>query len=769
MANLEFCDKHNMVAYLQKSEGSEGFHQIIDFLNTSHIKYALTENPTIYVSFIKQFWRTATASTSADGEVELTGTIDGQVKTITEASLRRHLKLEDNGGVTTLPYSEIFEQLALIGYATDSDKLTFQKGHFSFQWRFLIHTILHYLSPKKTAWEQFSSNIATDIICLATNETYNFSKMIFDAMIKYVDSTHKFLMYPRFIQICLNMQKIHLQPHSITYAAHSLINKVFSNMKRVSRGYSEIDIPLFPTMINLPSSSLSPSKITSSLSLSPQHTPVSTPSTSQPPNTQPTPDTEEAVPMPHKSPLQSVHSLGRDKGSLSLHELTVLCTSLTKKVEGLESELKQTKQTYNAAFIKLIKRVKRLEQTIKTSKARRKAKIVQKDADIQIRTSDDTEVLLEEEEPTELVEDQGSGEKGEKEVTTPVNFQTYIRRRREVSTGSERVSTASRLDSTTNTASEIGSTASEKRKDKGKGIMTEPEPEKKTKLQQRQERASLEAAIRLEEQFNEEERQRIARDAEIAKQLQEEINKAGQERVVAEDDQAHVIDWNDPSVIRYHALQNRPRSVAEVRKNMCTYLKNQGGYKLSDFKGMSYEDIRPIFEKCQFRQTDEEPKTDELSQEQLNQMIIIVPEEGMHSRKSHRGVSGLTKDKEKELWVELKMLFEPDEENLLKLQRYMHDPLKWWLYDTCVVYHVSTERGQNIFMMVEKDYPLTKGLAALMLCNKLRVDQHSEMADELLTKIFNISNRPGAVMKFERIHSREEIEDFIQRNLRFKG
>ncbi|GJX44483.1 hypothetical protein Tco_0261159, partial [Tanacetum coccineum] len=114
MANLEFYDKHNMVAYLEKSEGSEGFHQIIDFLNASHIKYALTENPTIYVSFIKQFWRTATARTRANEEVELFATIDGQVKTLTEASLRRHLKLEYNGGVTTLPNSEIFEHLALM-------------------------------------------------------------------------------------------------------------------------------------------------------------------------------------------------------------------------------------------------------------------------------------------------------------------------------------------------------------------------------------------------------------------------------------------------------------------------------------------------------------------------------------------------------------------------------------------------------------------------------------------------------------------------------
>ncbi|GJT84781.1 hypothetical protein Tco_1066498 [Tanacetum coccineum] len=118
MATLEFCDKHNMVAYLEKPEGSAEFHQIIDFLTASHIHYALTENPTIYASFIKQFWTTATASTNVNGEVELTASIDGQAKTITEASLRRHLKLEDNGGITSLPNTEIFEQLALMGFNT---------------------------------------------------------------------------------------------------------------------------------------------------------------------------------------------------------------------------------------------------------------------------------------------------------------------------------------------------------------------------------------------------------------------------------------------------------------------------------------------------------------------------------------------------------------------------------------------------------------------------------------------------------------------------
>ncbi|GJS62563.1 ribonuclease H-like domain-containing protein [Tanacetum coccineum] len=105
-----------MVAYLQKPEGSEAFHKIMDFLNTSHIKYALIENPKIYISLIQQFWGTTTARTTDDGEVEITASIDGQVKTITEASLRRHLKLEDSDGITSLPNTEIFEQLALIGF-----------------------------------------------------------------------------------------------------------------------------------------------------------------------------------------------------------------------------------------------------------------------------------------------------------------------------------------------------------------------------------------------------------------------------------------------------------------------------------------------------------------------------------------------------------------------------------------------------------------------------------------------------------------------------
>ncbi|GJS53206.1 ribonuclease H-like domain-containing protein [Tanacetum coccineum] len=344
-------------------------------VNTARVKNTTARDRAVDKNIEYLFWETAYASTSENEEIEITPTIDGRVKTINEASIRRHLKLEDLDGIPTLHKVEIFEQLALMGYASDSDKLTFQKGHFSPQWRFLIHTILHFLSPKKTAWEQFSSNIATAIICLATNRNFNFSKMIFKAMLTAPES--------------------------------------------------------------------SPSRIISSPSLSPQtHL-----STSQQPPTPPFMHTihneGEPVAMPHDSSHPRVLSLGSDESSLALDELMVLCITLSKKVKDLQNDLKQTKLTYGAAYTKLILRVKKLEhkgriiaeidQNPSISLVQDEGtSLIQEDVETQGRTSADTEILLDQEEPTKLVEDLGSGEKGEKEISTaevPVSTASAILRR----------------------------------------------------------------------------------------------------------------------------------------------------------------------------------------------------------------------------------------------------------------------------------------------------------------------------------------------------
>ncbi|GKC24509.1 hypothetical protein Tco_1026659 [Tanacetum coccineum] len=74
------------------------------------------ERATTTASSLEVEQNSAIASINANGQVELTARIDGQEKIITEASLRRHLKLEENGAIITLPNIEIFEQLALIGF-----------------------------------------------------------------------------------------------------------------------------------------------------------------------------------------------------------------------------------------------------------------------------------------------------------------------------------------------------------------------------------------------------------------------------------------------------------------------------------------------------------------------------------------------------------------------------------------------------------------------------------------------------------------------------
>ncbi|GJR10060.1 hypothetical protein Tco_0792712 [Tanacetum coccineum] len=112
------------------------------------------------------FWSTVKAKT-INGEEQLHALVDGKKIIITESSVRRDLQLADEEGVDCLPNSTIFEQLTLMG-------------------------------SKTTAWNEFSSTMASAIICLATNQKFNFSKYIFESMIRNLDNlSGKFLMYPR--------------------------------------------------------------------------------------------------------------------------------------------------------------------------------------------------------------------------------------------------------------------------------------------------------------------------------------------------------------------------------------------------------------------------------------------------------------------------------------------------------------------------------------------------------------------------------------------
>ncbi|GKF36850.1 hypothetical protein Tco_0113608 [Tanacetum coccineum] len=108
MTTLKFADTHNLVSLLAKPAESEGFEQIVDFLNAHTIKYALTVNPTIYTSCIEQFWATVKMKT-VNGEVQLQALVDGKKIIVTEASVRRDLQLNDVEGTDCLPNATIFE------------------------------------------------------------------------------------------------------------------------------------------------------------------------------------------------------------------------------------------------------------------------------------------------------------------------------------------------------------------------------------------------------------------------------------------------------------------------------------------------------------------------------------------------------------------------------------------------------------------------------------------------------------------------------------
>ncbi|GJR93505.1 hypothetical protein Tco_0265679 [Tanacetum coccineum] len=221
-----------------------------------------------------------------------------------------------------------------------------------------------------------------------------------------------------------------------------------------------------------------------------------------------------------------------------------------------------------STFTKLVLRVKKLEARVKIGKARKRAKVVLSEddedveddsskklsnAEVQEKASSETEPFIQEVTPTEVIQDQGSSEKGSAEVSTAGVTKGTASEVPVVSTAEENLSTAGRT------------------------------PKKKSKKELEQERLSFAEAIRLEEQMNE----------EIARQWDEEERQ----RAMSEAKSTKKIDWNDPSVIRYHALKMKPKTVAQARRNMIKYLKNQGNYKISDFKGMSYNEIRPIFEK----------------------------------------------------------------------------------------------------------------------------------------------------------------------------
>nr|GEW65292.1 hypothetical protein [Tanacetum cinerariifolium] len=307
-----------------------------------------------------------------------------------------------------------------------------------------------------------------------------------------------------------------------------------------------------------------------------------------------------------------------------------------------------------------------------------------------------------------------------------------------VPTGSGVVPTASPIFTTATVATPYS-------RRKGKEKTVESETPKKKKLQ---EQIDVQMARRLEEEMERNAQrmnEQIARDAEIArihveeelqmlidsldrnnetvaKYLQEYKQFAGdvsiRERIQLINDLVKYQD-NYTKVLKYQSQQRKLFSKKQQKEFYMSVLRSHVlKKKEKDLKEKGSDE----------KESAKKVKTlEEVSEEDLKEMMQLVPVEELWALvKETLNIRKAISDKEKELWVELKRLYKPDVKDQLwtQTQALMHDPVEWRLYDTCGVHHVFS-RDQKNFILVEKEYPLRKGLIIVMISNKLQVENYS--------------------------------------------
>nr|GEU34375.1 hypothetical protein [Tanacetum cinerariifolium] len=488
----------------------------------SSIKYALTVNPNIYMSCIKQFWTTV-AIKKVNDVTSLQALVDKEKVVVTKATIRDALRLDNAEGVECLPNEEILVELARIGYEKPSTKLTIYKAFISSQWKFLIHTILQYMSAKRTSWNEFSSSMASAVICLSSGRKFNFSK-------KQVGD---------------------LSTHTTKYNSPALTQKVFANMRRVGKGFFRVETPLFERMIV---------------------------------------EQQVAKERDVDENVEAVNAGAAAEGDLK------------RRVKKLEK--------INKANVLKLKRLQKVgttqiidssDDTVMDDVSNPGRKIADMDADADVileeakevaddaKADQDADVQEEESEPsvvhevvdvvttakliTEVVTAASTTITTASTTITAADVQVPAATTVVVSTLTTAPSRRTKrvvirdLEETTTTSTIIHTEA--KSKEKGKGILVKEHKPLKKKAQ-------------------------IEQDEQYARELEAELNRN--------------IDWDEvidhvkkkakeySAVKRYLALKRKPQTEAQSRKNMMIYLKNVAGFKMDYFKGMSYDDICPIFE-----------------------------------------------------------------------------------------------------------------------------------------------------------------------------
>nr|GEV95065.1 hypothetical protein [Tanacetum cinerariifolium] len=277
----------------------------------------------------------------------------------------------------------------------------------------------------------------------------------------------------------------------------------------------------------------------------------------------------------------------------------------------------------------------------------------------------------------------------------------------------------------------------------------------------------------------------------------DEVNVAAKEVNVAEPTVFHNEEMQEKrldNIKKCQSLKRKPISIAQAKKNMIVYLKNMVGYNIAHFKGMTYDQVRPIFEREYNKvQTFLKPDIDEeptkkkvaketLLQESFKKLRAEVEVSGSHSTQdtptddpkemSKEDVKNMQQiipvselkvealqvkyphidweiysEGSRAYWIiiivgEITQAYWSFEDMLQDFDREDLDALWRLTKENCGVHQVSSTRRHDIFMFPEKDYPMTDVVLLLILSTKLQVDEDYKMARDLVMKIFMEANKP---------------------------
>nr|GEX02941.1 integrase, catalytic region, zinc finger, CCHC-type, peptidase aspartic, catalytic [Tanacetum cinerariifolium] len=412
---LTFADTHNMIAYLTKFDASEGFNQIIDFLNGSSIK--------------------------------LQALFDKKKLIITKATIRDALRLDD-----------------------------------------------------------------------AEGRKFNFSKYIFDSLVRNVDSSTKFYMYPRFLQLMISKQVGDLSSHTTKYTSPALTQKVFSDMRRVCKGCSGVETPLFEGMIveqqvdeGVPEVNVEDifavgiTEGAASTTDDDVNAAVEEPSISSPP-----------PPTQSPPPSQDIPSTSQDKIAQALE-----ITKLKSRVKKLDRRNKASK-LQRLKKVGTSQRIDTFDDIVMDDVSKQERMIADMDADIDVVLEDAKEVAVEKSSDVkESADIQGRTAESQAQI-----YQIDL------------------------------------------------------------EHANKVLSMQDDDDADPVELQEVVEVVTTAKLIIEVVAAA-----------STTLTKEDNAVKRYQALKRKPQTEAQARKNMMIYLRNVAGFKMDYFKGMTYDDICPIFEK----------------------------------------------------------------------------------------------------------------------------------------------------------------------------